>query len=478
MDFYRSVFVVVLFTILTGCNDSDQERKQAENGPNSNDFVPTFPFTDGRSNLNTGDKSGKIEIHFVADYKDATGKIVIYESECKFRHPVDSVDLVDGKCSFDAFNCSRGVYWASMGNKDNICPFILNPDESVVTFHIRSKEMDGSLYSTDSKENMGFSKYYVQKKVWDQKINDKRKARSKSNKKEQYDKLIAGDEMELNKVRASIIGEFPGTYLAKLLTWEQEPERQDRNHYWDNVNFDDYSLIRSRVMHDREQSFFRMFYKGSEQDYMAGIDLIVEKAKGNPQVLEAILYSLLEGFSQTKFDGVCAYILDHYIYGDGCGAEISQVLQNRSQGIRNVQIGSVPPNIKLPLLNGGTSDLHQLAEKNKYTLIMFWSSWCKHCSDESEMVLSVYQKYKPKGFEILGVSVDNNADMWKTAVKNRGFTFGNVCGMKEWESQVAKDYFVVKTPVMIVLDSNKKVVFKTTTGIGEVDQFLKSKLGQ
>jgi thioredoxin-related protein len=61
---------------------------------------------------------------------------------------------------------------------------------------------------------------------------------------------------------------------------------------------------------------------------------------------------------------------------------------------------------------------------------------------------------------MIGVSVDNSQMAWENAVKERAFTFPQVCGFKQWESPVAKDYKVTQTPTLFILDKDKKIVLK------------------
>lgn len=106
---------------------------------------------------------------------------------------------------------------------------------------------------------------------------------------------------------------------------------------------------------------------------------------------------------------------------------------------------------------------------------MFWSSWCEHCKGEAPDVIACYNLWHAKGFEIIGVSIDRNKMVWENTVKDRGFTFPNVCGMAEYQSPVAKDFRMTRTPTFFLLDSNKQIVLKPK-GIREVQAYLASHL--
>jgi hypothetical protein len=80
-----------------------------------------------------------------------------------------------------------------------------------------------------------------------------------------------------------------------------------------------------------------------------------------------------------------------------------------------------------------------------------------------------------KGFEIAGVSIDRNKAPWEAAVKDRGFTFPQMCGMNEYQSPVAKDYRITRTPTFFLLDKDRKIVLKPK-GIGEVQAYLLTNL--
>jgi len=405
-----------------------------------------------------------------------TGRIFIWESFGRNVVKLDSAVISNGQFSFAEREFELGIYMIGM-NENNMCPVIVNPSEKVVELQFAGVKLEGSMNSASSRENMGWSRYMQQEPALLKAIKDAKVGAAKNpDKKVEFEKQLALKEKELLELQNTLIGEYPNTQLAKLLGWKQEPNRQDIRKYWDNVDFGDVSIIRSRVLSDRIESFMRMFSKGSDSGFYSCIEVVVERAKAHDAVLEFALNQMLVGFYESNMETVCMYIIDNYINGDACGdADLSSVVKNTAESIQRLSVGHMPPNIQLNDVNDLPLDLYALASKKKYTLVLFWSSYCEHCKGEAPEVKACYDSWNKKGFEILGVSIDRSPDAWKAAITERGFAFPNVCGMKDFQSPVAKDYRVTRTPAFYLLNTKGEIVLKPKS-IREVQAYLSKNL--
>ena len=80
--------------------------------------------------------------------------------------------------------------------------------------------------------------------------------------------------------------------------------------------------------------------------------------------------------------------------------------------------------------------------KNQYILIDFWASWCGPCRQENPYVVEMYDEYKDKGFEIVGVSLDNSKEKWLEAIEKDGLEWYHVSDLKGWSNDVGDLYGV------------------------------------
>lgn len=129
---------------------------------------------------------------------------------------------------------------------------------------------------------------------------------------------------------------------------------------------------------------------------------------------------------------------------------------------KGVEIGEMAPDIDLPQPNGTNLKLSSL--RGKIVLIDFWASWCGPCRAEFPNVKKVYAKYKDKGFEIYGVSLDRDKSSWVNSISSLGLDWKHVSDLKYWSCAPAKVYKVTGIPATVLIDKNGKVIAKNLRG--------------
>jgi peroxiredoxin len=115
--------------------------------------------------------------------------------------------------------------------------------------------------------------------------------------------------------------------------------------------------------------------------------------------------------------------------------------------------GAQAAEINLPGIKGQSISLASL--KGKVVLIDFWASWCVPCRKTVPSLRRMYSKYKTKGFEIYGISLDNDADSWKEAVKEDRISWPQVL---DATGKTAGDWNVNYIPNTFLLDKTGKIV--------------------
>ena len=148
-------------------------------------------------------------------------------------------------------------------------------------------------------------------------------------------------------------------------------------------------------------------------------------------------------------------------------------LLERIKILENTAVGQKFTDFTLPDTEGNPVKLGDIIAKNKYTLIDFWASWCGPCRAEMPNVVAAYKEYNKKGFGIVGVSLDNDADKWKKAIKDMNMTWDHMSDVKGWQCEGAALYGVNSIPATVLVAQDGTIIARNLRG-----EAIKEKLAE
>ena len=126
-----------------------------------------------------------------------------------------------------------------------------------------------------------------------------------------------------------------------------------------------------------------------------------------------------------------------------------------------LEVGAPFIDFTLKTAEGEEVNLETVINSNRVVLVDFWASWCGPCRGENPFVKAAYEKYHADGFEIIGVSVDQDEEAWQKAVADDGMTWIQV---RDVDNAASKDYMIQYIPSNFLYDGNGVMIAKGLRG--------------
>ena len=102
--------------------------------------------------------------------------------------------------------------------------------------------------------------------------------------------------------------------------------------------------------------------------------------------------------------------------------------------------------------------------KHKITIIDFWASWCGPCMHDVPNLVSLYNKYKDTGLGIVGISLDEDEDSWKSAIEENKMSWTQLSDLQGWNNAAARLYGVESIPHILVVNKKGEIIAEDLRG--------------
>jgi len=309
---------------------------------------------------------------------------------------------------------------------------------------------------------------------------------------------------ELNDNRQAIMKGQPNSMTAYLLNVMQRPDvpaipivngKADstypfyyvKNHFWDNVVFNDNRLVRTPFFEAKLDEYFKNYVSREPDSIIEEVQYMLTVAKTGNEIYPFLLFKFTNKYITPEFMGQDKVFLHIYqnFFAKGDTTLLNEAskksITERAYSMMANQLGLAAPPLVINDITDKKISLYDIV--SPYTFVAFWDPTCSHCKVEIPRVDSFYKAIWSKlNVKVLSVNINfKELTAWKTFIKEN--KLAGWMHAYQTEADLNKEiqqgkpttirqlYDVFKTPTFYLLDANKKIIAKNLS-IEQFNDFL------
>jgi thiol-disulfide isomerase/thioredoxin len=383
--------------------------------------------------------------------------------------PIDSVKVgLDGDFRFKESANAVGFYRLALNDTDQV-DLILDPREPLVDLEFDSIPLEYHVHVRTSDEN---------KRLWEYKEISRETQAVQATVFQQKQMLQPGDTaglaaldstaMRADRMKAhylaQLVGRAPTSYFAKVVTASEALEGlhgKGPMAVAKVFDFSDPGLLRSSVYDKAVMTFLQNLNAINEEQFSNAADSLMALAAKDAECHAYMLDHLVDLFSTYGPEVALQHVIDQYVAPLGNSAVVDPKLRARVDALMKLSVGGQGPEEQMND-HGTLVLLSRLVKDAKYTALFFYSSTCEHCHAQMPTLKTDYDRFRAKGFNVIGIALDADSVDFLTSIKENEIPWKCYSHFIGWGEPAAKDYLVKATPTFYLLDAKMTIVAKPT----------------
>ena len=309
---------------------------------------------------------------------------------------------------------------------------------------------------------------------------------------------------EMNEKRLAIMKGQPNSMTAYFLNVMQRPDapaipivngKADstypfyyvKNHFWDNVVFNDNRLVRTPFFEAKLDEYFKNYVSREPDSIIEEVQYMLTVAKTGNEIYPFLLFKFTNKYITPEFMGQDKVFLHIYqnFFAKGDTVLLNEAskksITERAYSMMANQLGLAAPPLVINDIDDKKISLYDIA--SPYTFVAFWDPTCSHCKVEIPRVDSFYKAIWSKlNVKVLSVNINfKELTAWKNFIKENKLegwmhAYQTEADLNKEIQQgkpttIRQLYDVFKTPTFYLLDANKKIIAKNLS-IEQFNDFL------
>lgn len=301
---------------------------------------------------------------------------------------------------------------------------------------------------------------------------------------EEWKEEIIAANKNISDFKDNFIKEHPDAFAAKLFNAMKEVEvppfediendsirRKKRyehykNHFFDNIDFSDEGMLRTPIFDNKLNKYLDEVLLQAPDTLIKHIDKIIARAGDNDEMFKYLVVNITSKYEKSNImciDKIPLHMFQKYYLNDERVDWIDSTTEHKIkvqvQKLRYNQCGDVAQEISMKDTTGQKHNLGSIDAD--YTVLYFWSATCGHCKKATPKLHDFYLEHKDDyNMEVFAVCIDKKPKEYKKFMNKHQLSWINVADFDDEDQYYRVKYNVYSTPVIYLLDKDKKIVAK------------------
>ncbi len=311
----------------------------------------------------------------------------------------------------------------------------------------------------------------------------------------------------LKTYRDSISAKDPDSFLAALFQAMREPEippasahpggkydslyayQYFKSHYWDGISFSDDRLVRTPFFEPKLEKYYKELVVPHPDTLKLEIDRMLLESRSAPEMYKFLMVHFVQKYINPQYmgqDAVFVHLFEKYInagltpfFTD----KYREFVDRRAYSLMANLIGKPAANMEMVDTLGKPVTLY--GTKGDFTVLVFWDPTCGHCKEVVPKLDSIYKaKWKNQNIQLFAVKTEGPDAEWRSFIRenklNNWLHVTQLPAKQEAETKAGKPgyrqlYDVYQTPVLYLLDKDKRILAKKLTYL-QIDEVIDQKI--
>lgn len=407
----------------------------------------------------------------------------------------------------------KGIYLVGYPDKSGYFEILIDKDQKF-SVYADANDIPGSVTFQGSPDNTTFIEYQKYTSGKGREIEAAKKSLETARTKADSAKIneqIRTLGYEIQNYRNNLISSKPDATISSLLNAMKDPVippasqhpggvydsmfayRYYKDHFWDGTNFYDEKLVRTTFFEQKLDQYFEQLVLPDPDSVIYEIDWMLGYASISPEMQRYLLVKFVNRYINPKYmwdDRVFVYLFEKHFSNKEypwLTEQSKKTIFDRAYSMMANLFGTQASDINLPDSTGKRISL--FAQKDSFTVVLFWDPTCGHCKETLPQIDSIYRaKWKAAGVQLFAISKETEGTQkdWKNFIRDNGLkgwthVYYSKADDQDRTSNNIPSYFqlydVQTVPTLYLLDRDKRILAKKIP-FEQIDEVLTHKLNR